>query len=117
MSVLELPGPILHALRDAAVAEGTDPAGWVAARLAERRAVPLAGPTLAEAFAGRLGRVASGGGERLSEDGGRRLADHLEAERQAGAMLDLQCQPHSTVFTPKGLHNTARGRASRTPGT
>ena len=97
MNVLELPGPILIALRDAAAAEGTDPAGWVAARLAERGATALAGPTLADTFAGRLGHVASGGKEQLSEDGGRRLADHLEAERQGAA---------------GGDHETSRNRAS-----
>ena len=67
------------------VVEGVSPAGWVAARVAERAPPATTERTLADLFAGRLGRVASGGREVLSEQTGRRLADHLEAARRADA--------------------------------
>ncbi len=82
--LLELPEPIFAALQEAARAGGKTPAEWIASRLAESR--PPAPATLADLFAGRIGRIASGGRERLSEEGGRSFADHLEAKRHAGRL-------------------------------
>lgn len=40
--------------------------------------------SLADLFAGHIGLIDSGGEESLSEDGGEKLTDHLEAKRRAG---------------------------------
>lgn len=40
--------------------------------------------SLADLFTGRLGLIDSGGRERLSENGGEKLTDHLEAKRRTG---------------------------------
>jgi hypothetical protein len=62
---LDLPDPIFDALSQAASASGMTPAGWIAAHL------PTPPPetsgngvkSLADRFAGRTGRIASGGGK------------------------------------------------------
>lgn len=80
---LELPDDVYDALRDAAEANGMTPAEWVSSRLpTEKKPAPK---SLAERFDSRVGRISSGGRERLSEDGGRKFADHIEAKgRVAG---------------------------------
>ena len=40
--------------------------------------------TLADLFAGRVGRIQSGGTERLSETCGEKFTDYIEAKRKAG---------------------------------
>ena len=40
--------------------------------------------TLADLFAGRVGRIQSGGTERLSEACGEKFTDYVEAKRKAG---------------------------------
>ena len=40
--------------------------------------------TLADLFAGRVGRIRSGGKERLSEECGAAFTDYLEEKRRAG---------------------------------
>ncbi len=40
--------------------------------------------SLADLFAGRVGLIDSGGRDSLSQDGGEKLANHLEAKRRAG---------------------------------
>lgn len=88
---LELPDALYDALKKAADASGTTPLGWIANHLGEVEATPeteqeqTSGPkTLADLFAGRVGRIRSGGNERLTEECGRKFADHLEAKRKAG---------------------------------
>ena len=90
---LELADPVFSALLDVAREDGTSPQGWIAARLAETKAahrvadVSTPQPsTLADLFAGRVGRIASGGRERLSELGGAALADELERKRGDGCL-------------------------------
>jgi hypothetical protein len=81
---LELPDDVYDALREAAEANGMTPAEWVSSRLpTEKKPTPK---SLAERFAGRVGRVSSGGRERLSEDGGRKFADYLEAKGRSGRL-------------------------------
>lgn len=84
--IIELPEPVYQALRDAAEASGVSPAAWIAARVGaptEHETERMA-PTLAESFAGRVGQIASGGREPLSEGAGQAFADYLEAKRRAG---------------------------------
>lgn len=87
--MLELPDTVYAALQEAAEASGLTPAAWIAAHLPEASAQTGEGSeppprTLAERFAGRVGHVASGGRERLSENSGQKFADHLEAKKRAG---------------------------------
>lgn len=79
---LDLPDEIYTALARAAAASGTTPVQWIANHLPADD-VPAAG-TLAERFAGRTGRIASQGGEALSQDPGQKFADYLEEKRRAG---------------------------------
>lgn len=87
---LELPDDLYTALTRAAEASGTTPLGWIAAQLPEAgeptaSVEELAPPrSLADRFAGRVGRIHSGGKERLSEESGVRFTAHLEEKRRAG---------------------------------
>jgi len=84
--IIELPEPVYLALRDAAEPSGVSPAAWIAARVGAPTEDGPDSParTLAELFAGRVGQIASGGREPLSEGAGQAFADHLEAKRRAG---------------------------------
>jgi hypothetical protein len=89
--LLEIPDDLYIALQAAAEARGTTPLGWIAAHLppvAETTGThdaPAGTPqTLAELFAGRVGRIQSGGTERLSEACGEKFTDYIEAKRKAG---------------------------------
>jgi hypothetical protein len=66
---LDLPDPIFDALAQAAVASGTTPVGWIAAHLptAQAESSSNGAKSLADRFAGRTGRIASGGAAALSE--------------------------------------------------
>ena len=74
---LEIPDALYTALQKAAAASGLSPLAWIAAHLSTPQ-VPLdegldqeRGPqTLADLFAGRVGRIRGSGKERLSEEGG-----------------------------------------------
>jgi hypothetical protein len=88
--MLEIPDPLYDELRRVAGASGMTPVDWIAAHLApvtpaaprgEAGAPPQ---TLADLFAGRTGGIGSGGAERLSEDGGKKFTDYLQAKRKAG---------------------------------
>lgn len=84
---IELPDPVYTALQEAASASGLTPAAWIAAHLpsAPQPAGEEEPPRmLADRFAGRVGRINSGGRERLSEASGDSFAAHLEAKRRAG---------------------------------
>lgn len=90
--MLELPDPVYTALEAAASASGLTPAAWIAAHLpsADVPDQPNGGVeparTLADLFAGRVGQIASGGRERLSENAGERFTDYLEAKRREGRL-------------------------------
>lgn len=88
---LALPETDFVRLEEAAAAEGVTPAEWIAGHLP---VCPEAKPgssekpalTLAERFAGRVGVVASGGKERLSERHSEVFGEMLEAQRKAGRL-------------------------------
>jgi len=85
--LLEIPDEVYTALQAAAEACGPTPLGWIAAHLppaAEPAGTHEAPTTLAELFAGRVGRIRSGGTERLSEAYGEKFTDYVEAKRKAG---------------------------------
>jgi len=87
--ILEIPDPLYNALKKAADAIGLTPVDWIATHLPQ---APKASGTeqaddprtLADLFSGRVGRIRSDGKERLSEECGRKLTDHLEEKRRAG---------------------------------
>lgn len=90
---VELPETVYTALRRAANARGITPAAWIAAHLPKPTALaptedaPEVAPgTVAERFAGRVGQIASGGRERLSEHTGERFGDHMEEKRRTGRL-------------------------------
>ncbi len=86
--MLEIPDTLYAALRQAVDTSGTAPLGWIAAHLPkttgaedmhkEDEAEPR---TLADLFAGRVGRIRSDGEGRLSEGCGAKFTDYLEAKR------------------------------------
>jgi len=82
---LDLPDSVYSALQKAAEESGTTPADWIAARLPEAEEEPEP-RTLADLFAGRVGRIRSGGRETLSENTGERFAEHLERKRREGTL-------------------------------
>jgi hypothetical protein len=86
--LLEIPDELYAALQAAADATGTTPLGWIAAQLQPTAGTIAANElpdggseTLADLFAGRVGRVRSGGRERLSEACGETFTDYVEAKR------------------------------------
>ena len=81
---LDLPDSVYIALQRAAEASGTTPANWIAARLPETEGEEPG--TLADLFAGRVGRIRSGGREALSENTGERFAEHLERKSREGTL-------------------------------
>ena len=85
---LELPDPIFDALQQAANATGTTPLGWIAAHLPTEtpRLENNGAKSLADLFAGRIGRFHSGGKEALSENCGERFTDYLEQKRREGRL-------------------------------
>ncbi len=90
---LEIPDSLYDVLKKAADASGATPLAWIADQLSraqsleapeeEQKATPK---TLADMFAGRVGRIKSGGKENLSEDCGKKFADCLEEKRSAGRL-------------------------------
>ncbi len=91
--ILEIPDALYAALQKAADASGTTPLGWIAAHLPNTTGAEelykqgdTEPKTLADLFAGRVGRIRSGGEERLSEDCDAKLTDGLEAKRGAGRL-------------------------------
>lgn len=89
--VLEIPDVLYSALQAAAEACGATPLEWIAARLptsAETEGkcdAPTEAPkTLADLFAGRVGRIHGGGSERWSEGCGEKFSDYVEAKRREG---------------------------------
>lgn len=89
--MLEIPDALYTALQEAAAASGLSPQAWIAAHLPTPQTSPNEGldqehdpKTLADLFAGRVGRIRSGGKERLSEECGAAFTDYLEEKRKAG---------------------------------
>ena len=91
--MLEIPDALYTALQRAAAASGLSPLAWIAAHLPTPQ-VPSdegldqeRGPkTLADLFAGRVGRIRSGGKDGLSEECGGAFTDYLEEKRRAGRL-------------------------------
>lgn len=89
---LELPDAVFGALERAAEAQGTTPAGWIEQRLgeaapAEAEPSPTEGRTLADRFAGRLGRISSEGVAPVApEEVGAEFARYLEEKRGNGCL-------------------------------
>jgi hypothetical protein len=90
--ILEIPDGVYDALKRAAEAGGTTPVQWIEARLAEKDVQvaepPTDGParTLADRFAGRIGRIRSGMTESISERVGDDFAEYLEEKRRRGCL-------------------------------
>ncbi len=82
--LLEIPDAWYAALQAAADAHGTTPLGWIAAHLPHAPEPAGAPKTLAALCAGRVGRIGSGGPERLSEACGEKCTDYVEAKRSGG---------------------------------
>ena len=85
---LEIPDALYDALKEAADASGLTPLGWIAAHLPQASTTKGAERdsslrTLADLFAGRVGRIQSGGKERLSERCEEKFTDYLEDKRRA----------------------------------
>ena len=85
---LELPEPLYDALLQAAAANGTTPQEWIAAHLPPPSAEvpPEVAKSLADLFAGRVGRIRSGGKETWSESGGSKLTEYLRQKRTKGRL-------------------------------
>ena len=89
--LLEIPDALYTALKEAAEARGLSLLGWITSHLpSSLQATPSedseqaqSPKTLADLFAGRVGRIQSGGKERLSEERGAAFTDHLEEKKKA----------------------------------
>ena len=85
--VVEISDPVYSALAKAAQAVGTTPAGWIAAQLASATASdPGAAPkqSLADRFAGRIGKIRGEGQTNFSEHCGEQFIEYLETKKQTG---------------------------------
>ena len=83
--MLEVPDALYAALQKAAAASGLSPLAWIAAHLPTPQTPSNEGldqehslKTLADLFAGRVGRIRSSGKDRLSEEHGGAFTDYLE---------------------------------------
>lgn len=88
--VVELSDESFRDLQEQASASGTTPAEWVAARIPGRISPPSAAEdgtprSLADEFAGRLGRLSSGRSD-LSERVGELFSDAMVEKRRAGRL-------------------------------
>ena len=91
--LLEIPDSLFSAIKKAADVSGITPIEWIAANLpdaeksvcakAEQRLHPQ---TLTDLFAGRIGRIRSGGKEHLSKNCNVNFADYL-VEKRGGHYL------------------------------
>ena len=107
---LEIPDTLYAALKKAADASGLTPVDWIATHLSQpqgaaaTKAEQVSGPrTLADLFAGRVGRIQSGGKERLSEECGAKFTNYLEenmlGETRTGGTTDA-FRPTWSLFSP-----------------
>ncbi len=90
---LEIPDKLYTSLKEVADANGLTPIDWIAVHLRQAQMDPkveieqkTSPKTLADLFAGRVGRIQSGGKERLSEECDEKLTDYLEEKRSAGRL-------------------------------
>ncbi len=90
---LEIPDRVYNALEKAAEAGGTTPLGWIEARLAEVGIAAATavlesrpGETLADLFAGKVGRIRGDGSPRVSGREGEDFTDYLEEKRRQGCL-------------------------------
>lgn len=88
--MLELSDSTYAALQAASAAAGTTPAEWIAARIPQHfQSQPEvssdSGGTMADRFAGRLGRI-HGSSEPFSQNCGERFTDYLEEKRRNGTL-------------------------------
>jgi hypothetical protein len=88
---LELSDELYAALLRAADASGLTPIDWIAVQLLEAHGKKEVesekkshARTLADLFTGRVGRIRSGGKERLSKECGAKFTDYLAEKRRSG---------------------------------
>jgi predicted DNA-binding protein len=82
---VDLPPDLEERLRERAAKLGQEPTAYVTALVNRDLSSSEVEPkTLADLFAGRIGRINSGGTERLSEDCGEKFAAYLEQKRREG---------------------------------
>ncbi|MBW3572647.1 MAG: hypothetical protein KY467_16210 [Gemmatimonadetes bacterium] len=97
MSAIEFNERDYAAIRNAAAADGMPLAAWIVANLplnpdhpdaTEAKLGPEAKPprTMADLFAGRIGRFNSGNGEPRSDTGRESFAEYLEEKQRAGRL-------------------------------
>jgi len=87
--ILKIPDDLYAALQEAAKASGLTPLDWIAAHLGkngEGKADSTSARTLADLFAGRLGRIRSGGKEPLSEKCGELFTAYLKSKKDSGSL-------------------------------
>jgi hypothetical protein len=89
--MIELPDALYAALLEAADTSGLTPVDWIAVHLLDAHGKKeIEGEqmsharTLADLFAGRVGRIRSGSKEQLSVECGAKLTDYLEEKRRSG---------------------------------
>ncbi|MBC8228426.1 hypothetical protein H8E77_02615 [bacterium] len=79
---LEIPDELYDALKKAAESSDMTPLAWIAAHLPN---TPDIKPkTLADLFAGRIGRIRSGSQKSLSEDCGPTFTEYLNEKQRGG---------------------------------
>ncbi len=88
-----MPDTLYTSLKEVADASGLTPLDWIATHLRQAQEKKdakaeqgISPKTLADLFVGRVGRIQSGGKERLSEECGEKLTDYLEEKRSAGQL-------------------------------
>ena len=80
--MLEIPDELYDALKKAAESSDMTPLAWIAAQLPN--APDIKPKTLADLFAGRVGRIRSGSQKPISEDSGTTFTEYLEEKRRGG---------------------------------
>jgi hypothetical protein len=111
---VELPDSDFERLEGAAEGEGVTPAEWIARRI-PRRADPLLcadgtpARTMADAFAGRIGRFSSGEKERLS--GREVFGEMLAAERRAGDSSADVAETNHLLEVPESIYTAIEEEA------
>ena len=85
--IIDLPADVEAQLREKAAERGQEPAEYVADLVNRDLGTEAGEPnTLAVLFAGRVGHIHSGGGERLSEHTGEKFTDYLAQKRREGRL-------------------------------
>jgi len=79
---LDIPDELYDALKKAAESSDMTPLAWIVAHLPN--AADIKPKTLADLFAGRVGRIQSGSQKLLSENGGTTFTEYLDKKRRGG---------------------------------